>query len=219
MEFVPPRKIAESCESVYCPRYPDLPTYTGKERVVFVNGDYIEGFAKTVASHIETCIVHNSDKTFGNFEASLITTYADNVRAVNADCLDEFGVVQIPLNISDSQYEYLKSYKPKVGKSILIYSNFAITTNSNERLECHTSKINNVTRSMRKSQKGYYDDLCRSKYVLCPEGTGMDTHRVYEALYCGATPVVKRNPLAPMYERIGGIIIINRWEELNELVK
>ena len=219
MNLTCPRKIAESCEAVYCPRYPDLPKYTGTQKAVFVNGDYLEDFVKLIQSDIELCIIHNSDKTFGNFEASLIAPFADVIHSINADAFDNYDITQIPLGVSDFQYEYLQTYQKKeVERDILIYSNFTITTNSNERMECHTSNIKNVTRSMFKSQEEYYNDLCRSKYVLCPEGTGMDTHRIYESLYCGATPVVKRNPLAPMYEAIGGILIVDEWEELNELI-
>ena len=55
-------------------------------------------------------------------------------------------------------------------------------------------------------------DLCRSKFVLCPEGTGIDTHRVYESLYCGATPVVLRNSLSHLYERLP-VCIVDKWTD------
>jgi len=62
-------------------------------------------------------------------------------------------------------------------------------------------------------RREYYEDLCRSKYVLCPEGTGIDTHRFYEAVFCGATPVVLRNSLSDLYSRYP-VKIIDKWSDL-----
>jgi hypothetical protein len=58
----------------------------------------------------------------------------------------------------------------------------------------------------------YFMELCRSKFVLCPEGTGMDTHRVYESLYCGATPVVLRSSLSHLYETLP-VCIVDKWTD------
>ena len=33
----------------------------------------------------------------------------------------------------------------------------------------------------------------RSKFVISPEGNGVDTHRHWESLYCGAIPIIERN--------------------------
>lgn len=36
--------------------------------------------------------------------------------------------------------------------------------------------------------------LLNSKCVICPEGNGIDTHRLYESLLCGCIPIVEKNP-------------------------
>jgi hypothetical protein len=41
----------------------------------------------------------------------------------------------------------------------------------------------------------YYDQLPHVKFVISPEGNGIDCHRHYEALIAGAIPVVERHPL------------------------
>ena len=40
-----------------------------------------------------------------------------------------------------------------------------------------------------------YDDLSQYLYWLAPQGNGFDTHRVWEALYLGAVPVMERLPI------------------------
>lgn len=37
----------------------------------------------------------------------------------------------------------------------------------------------------------YIEDLCTYKYVLCPNGNGVDCYRTMESIYCGAIPIVE----------------------------
>ncbi|MDF1561666.1 MAG: hypothetical protein P1V51_01410 [Deltaproteobacteria bacterium] len=37
----------------------------------------------------------------------------------------------------------------------------------------------------------YYDTLCRSLFVLCPDGDFVWTYRFFEAMACGALPVIE----------------------------
>ena len=37
----------------------------------------------------------------------------------------------------------------------------------------------------------YENDLRISNFVLCPQGNGIDTHRIWESLYCGSIPIVE----------------------------
>lgn len=41
----------------------------------------------------------------------------------------------------------------------------------------------------------YFDTLPSYKFVISPEGNGVDCHRHYEALLAGCIPVIERNPL------------------------
>lgn len=41
----------------------------------------------------------------------------------------------------------------------------------------------------------YYQQLPHTKFVISPEGNGIDCHRHYEALIAGAIPIVERHPL------------------------
>lgn len=57
----------------------------------------------------------------------------------------------------------------------------------------------------------------RSIYVVCPSGAaGWDTHRVWEALYCGATPILCGKDI-PRSVRDWPVLVLNDWEELADL--
>ncbi len=53
------------------------------------------------------------------------------------------------------------------------------------------------------------------RFVICPEGNGMDTHRTWESLYMGAIPVELKNNNNRFYEDLP-ILLIDDWEELTE---
>lgn len=42
-------------------------------------------------------------------------------------------------------------------------------------------------------KQAYLRNLFSHRFVLCPPGNGEDTHRMWEALYCGAIPVVRES--------------------------
>ena len=54
--------------------------------------------------------------------------------------------------------------------------------------------------------------LRRSKYVACPMGFGIDTHRFFEAAYMKARPVVISSGLDPLYRQFGAVIL-NAWTD------
>ena len=55
-----------------------------------------------------------------------------------------------------------------------------------------------------------------TKFVVCPPGRGVDTHRVYETLFFGGIPIIKTSFLDPMYEKLGGCWIVNDWADVTE---
>jgi hypothetical protein len=52
-------------------------------------------------------------------------------------------------------------------------------------------------------------------YVVSPEGAGMDCHRTWEALFLGCVPIVKRNPLAPLFDSLP-VLQVEDWSEINQ---
>jgi hypothetical protein len=60
----------------------------------------------------------------------------------------------------------------------------------------------------------YLEDLRSKGLILCPEGNGVDTHRFWETLYMGGTPVVISNPkMQNFYDNLP-VIQICSWREL-----
>jgi hypothetical protein len=162
-----------------------------------------------------TFVIHNSDRSFGEPELRMLLPHANHIYAINTT-IRHPKLTTIPIGFVDRQLPFLQSFqRPDVPRDIEIYSNFKSVTNITKRNECAQAfqTDSRVTWKADLSVEDYYADLCRSRFVLCPEGTGIDTHRVYESLFCGATPVVLRNSLSHLYEKLP-VCIVDSWTDL-----
>jgi hypothetical protein len=184
---------------------------------VFVNGDYLDDFLSRIPTYISkkfTVVIHNTDRSFGSAELTKTLRVANKIYAINTTVRHP-QLTTIPIGFSDTQLGFLSTFTPSVvERDIEIYGNFTGHNNRKKRGECAVVFHNKtgVVFQTWKPVSDYYADLCRSKFVLCPEGTGIDTHRVYESILCGATPVILRNSLSHLYETLP-VCIVDRWED------
>jgi len=57
------------------------------------------------------------------------------------------------------------------------------------------------------------------RYIACPRGNGVDTHRFWETLYRGSIPIVLRNPWSQSLEHFKiPMIIVNTWQEAESAI-
>lgn len=215
------KSFADRCTWVVDPRYPERPRFSyataSSGDSVFVNGDYLRqfrSFCPLIPGKQFVVVVHNTDRTFGPAELQALLPISRRIYAINTT-VSHPALVTIPLGFVDRQLDFLKTLPPPPGdRPIEIYSNFTLHTNPEKRRACRQAFESDprVVVAETRSVPEYYADLQRSKFVLCPEGTGMDTHRVYEALFCGATPVVLRNSLSHLYETMP-VCIVDAWTD------
>jgi hypothetical protein len=65
------------------------------------------------------------------------------------------------------------------------------------------------------SHAEYIRALREHQFVIAPEGNGIDTHRIWEALYVGTIPIVKRHPALRWFEE-WPILFVDSWREVTE---
>jgi hypothetical protein len=49
---------------------------------------------------------------------------------------------------------------------------------------------------------------------VCPQGNGVDTHRIWEALALGTIPIVRTSSIDPLFVDLP-VLIVHDWAELN----
>jgi hypothetical protein len=215
------KSFSEQCKWVIDPRYPHRQPFVyaaaRQGDWVFVNGDYLDEVRRRiplVMANTFVFVVHNSDRPFDASALAMLRPGALHIYAMNTTVTDPI-LTTIPIGFVDRQLPFLQSFqRPDVPRDIEIYANFTQITNDEKRAACTAAFRDDprVTWRSGLSVPDYYADLCRSQFVLCPEGTGIDTHRVYESLLCGATPVVLRNSLSHLYETLP-VCIVDTWSD------
>lgn len=63
--------------------------------------------------------------------------------------------------------------------------------------------------------RGYLRELARHRFCVCPRGNGADTHRLWECLYLGVTPIVERSTHVELWEERGvPLLVVDDWSEV-----
>lgn len=87
-------------------------------------------------------------------------------------------------------------------------------TNKNRQPIINKLIKNGFKQSNKKSWDLYINDLYRSKFVLCLEGNGLDTHRVWETYLVNSIPVVLSNSYIPTHFYNMKMLVVNNFDEL-----
>lgn len=106
-------------------------------------------------------------------------------------------------------------------KNNLAYINFNISTFPNERKFIFDKfshekwvKVGNIDNSISGRRK-FLIEIKSSKFVFCPRGNGIDTHRLWETLYMGSIPIVKYEKTHHLITDLP-ILFIKDWNVINK---
>lgn len=146
----------------------------------------------------------NSDNTFGL------------PLGITNDCDDSpihriYGNKKIMVDVSSE----------KIDKKNLAYINFNISNYLSERkliidIFSNSSWVKNgVIENTIDGRSKYLRDIKYSKFVFCPRGNGIDTHRLWETLYMGSIPIVKYEKTHHLFTDLP-ILFISEWNEISE---
>ena len=100
-----------------------------------------------------------------------------------------------PKNLRASEFNSI-TFSKEFNKNKLMYLNFNVNTNTSLRAPLESIYNNEQWSYYEKNiltLEDYSKNLKEFKFVLCPQGNGIDTHRIWEALYSGAIPVVQKH--------------------------
>jgi hypothetical protein len=103
----------------------------------------------------------------------------------------------------------LNSLKPWKERKNLLYINFSKGTNLKARghLSDYFKNFSSLIINSRLDYPTYLSHLNDSKFVLCPRGNGLDTHRFYEAILMGAIPVVQDSLLRDIFNQSTSLVL------------
>ena len=108
-----------------------------------------------------------------------------------------------------------------VPRANLVYLNFNIATYPAERARVWNLfkdepwvTVGSIENTIPGRTK-FLREIKAHAFVLCPRGNGLDTHRLWETLYMGSIPIVKRDVGNREFEDMP-ICFIDEWEQVTE---
>jgi hypothetical protein len=165
-------------------------------------------------------VTHNSDQQFTKQYLDTIRPYISHIYAINCNFQDPL-LTAIPLGFVDSKHKPHNKFEEiankQLEKTIKCYMNFAINTNPVKRQECWNTFAAQdwITKESNIPPEDFYTQVAKSKYILSPEGTGIDCHRIYESMYLGSIPILKTSELDYFYEKLP-VLIVKNWNEITQ---
>lgn len=209
-----------------CPRYPVRynAQLINHNDILFLNLDYFQNFINIINNQPPKnkfiLLTHNSDKTFTETEFHSIRNYVTHIFAIN--CIIHHPMITtIPLGFVDNKYKphiiFSIVADKQYEKNILLYMNFSINTNPVKRNECYETfaNVSYVYSASNLPPELFYEQIAKSKFVLSPEGTGIDCHRIYESIYLNSIPILKTSVMDSFYEKLP-VLIVKSWSDINE---
>lgn len=197
--------------------------------IIFVYSGWLDKFFAHYHPYIRhpyILVTHNEDYPVpGRFKNFLLDNKIFAWFAMNADVINNQKLIPIPIGITNTHWKGREAYwlllknaqsMLPVEKNILLYCNFLINTNKAIR-----GPVYNFFRQQEfvvcdepgLSYAKYFERVSHSKFILSPEGTGLDCHRTWEALYLGSFPIVKTSTLDPLFIDLP-VVIVNDWKEI-----
>ena len=154
---------------------------------------------------------------------NLIRWYSTNVNVKHPK------IMSIPIGVENSRWQgnppkkeqmINKSKELRVYKNLL-YINHSIGTNVKQRAEPYKLLEGKSWVTSHRGKNGlhfdiYIDNIYNHKFMICPEGNGIDTHRTWECLYMGCIPIEKRN-INNQFHTDLPICFVDSWKELTEV--
>lgn len=195
--------------------------------IVFLKTNYIEFFFQSIHPQIEhnyILITHNSDFSVPGIYAP----YLNDSKIIawfgqNPDGTIHSKFHTVPIGIANPCYEYgdvrilqRKQQELKnTPKTHLLYLNFVNRNRERSGLEKIFARIPFCLKSSLKSWDLYLDDIAHSKFVLSPEGVGLDCYRTWEAMLLGSIPIVKSSALDSIFKDLP-VLVVKKWKEVTE---
>ena len=181
-------------------------------------------------------ITHNSDQNIVNDDINvqkiynsnkLLKWYAQNL------CFEHSKLFLLPIGIANTQWEHGSNFHnfyntlsndsntntttQHIKKTKSIYFLFDINTNREKRTSCYNSIVKKLPFLNQLRPYDNFKRLSEYEFCICPEGNGVDTHRLWEALYLKCVPIVINSPFINLIKKYTNLpmIIVNSWDELD----
>lgn len=204
-----------------------------KDKIIFVYtqthwvNEFFQYIIGNRIDHKIVLITHNSDSEvnetiFLSKPENIIFWWSQNVNFLNEKLHSIPIGLENPIwfNHLNKNENIFKIRKEDKYYKNWVYMNHNSNTFPNERLKPYQLFNNEKWITSIRGQNGsnfldYIKNVNEHRFMICPRGNGIDTHRHWESLYLKTYPISIKNKNISFYKDDLPILLIDEWEELN----
>ena len=171
-----------------------------------------------ISNNSDINIIDNYDYNYIANHDMIYKWYTQNL------LLNHPKVKLIPIGLANSKWEHgnlsllLNTYLnlKNIEKNNNIYFYCHIYSNFEKRNDCYMKLKDLIPFTPRINVEEYFNYLATFKFAICPEGNGIDTHRLWECFYLKVIPIVLDNDFIKLVKEKYNLpmIILQDWSEL-----
>ena len=195
------------------------------QRVIFVYGDMFRFFTNHIAPYLEeehVIVVHNSDE---NIDESYDVIFSNpNIKYVHCQNLlsQHPKMKAIPVGLANPMFPqgdvnaFISYCRANRKEQRIMFRGLGNTHPSRHHLFSQMKQKGfNLKENSRLDFKSYVHEMAASSHVFCPRGNCIESHRLWEALYSGSTPVMTVSDLHRAVPS-EAVKILKDWDQIPE---
>jgi hypothetical protein len=194
-----------------------------RAKSVFIKSELLFDFVKLLPplTDLKVVVVGNGDTNFGELVIPSglgIQFYCQNYSGSNSGSIKllPLGLENLKLAGSGQEKYFRPSGSAHIFDKVLVPPHGNTNEARGEAIRNLYGKNLFVVMEGRLSRKAYFRETQRYKFVLCLEGNGFDTHRIWETLYQNNFPVVLKTAWSKNLECLGlPILIVDNFDLLD----
>jgi hypothetical protein len=138
--------------------------------------------------------------------------------------IDHDKVEPLPIGIANSMWPHgniehlihIQNKYENVEKTNDFFFNFSLSTNERARFQCKTIiESKGLTFIYHIPREIYLEKLASYKFAICPEGNGIDCHRLWEAYYLNVIPIMLKNQFSLHIQKYLPCVLLNSWDDFD----
>ena len=171
-------------------------------------------------------VTHNSDGQIEQTDVvfdilncdKILKWYGQNI------CFEHPKLFFLPIGLANQQWKhgnlslfydatFMNSISTKPNN---IYFNFNISTNKSKRQICYDKLKHQIEWLIMIDPQDNLKRLASYKFCICPEGNGVDTHRLWECIYLKVVPIVIKSEFTTILQKQNiPLHVLDEWDSLD----